>query len=124
MRNYFKNLYFSQITWSSLLNQSDSLLTSLKGLKLCAHFANIETSVHVRSNGGGGMLHRPNSVLEDSLILSSLASTNGNSIENSLDSLIESESPSAAVGNLLVHLSKNRPKPARLMRNIVRLFLF
>lgn len=118
-------LFYSKITWSSLLNQSESLLSSSKGLKLSetANFVNIETSVHVRSNGGGGMLHRPNSILEESLILSSLASINGNSIENGLDSLIESESPSASLGHSLVHLAKNRPKPARLIRNLVRFSL-
>lgn len=116
-----------------MLNQSDKLLISSNGtcLKLCetssergTQFGNnnsIETSIHARSNGG--MLHRPHSVLENSLILSSLASTE-NSIDNGLDLLMENESPSSPTvhGNLssaLVHLAKNRPKPARLMRNIV-----
>uniref|UniRef100_A0A915EGM3 Uncharacterized protein n=1 Tax=Ditylenchus dipsaci TaxID=166011 RepID=A0A915EGM3_9BILA len=110
--------HLSASAWNAVFHQADGLLASKSALRLkgvaLLNDGPIDTSMHAamlsRAGTTNAGMHRPNSVFDESL-LASMASADLNSI----DGLDE---PGAMSGRRtpLVHLAKNRPKPARLNR--------
>lgn len=81
---------------------------------------NIDNSVHVaNSDRFCGMIRRPNSMFQESFIASLT------SCENSIEGLLLYEEPcSNERSTPLVHIAKNRPKPARHLKTKVFNFFF
>ncbi|KAI1714065.1 protein CARMIL [Ditylenchus destructor] len=114
--------HFTRSAWNTIFKEADSLLSSNDLLKLRGALPSdgpIDTSLHAAILGRGGTpagAHRPNSVLDESL-LASLASADLNSIDGMLTG-DEAEGRSGRQTPKLVHLSKGRPRPARQNRNV------
>lgn len=99
-----------------MLSRAESLLRSMGALKVrTLSNCHIDNSLHAVITEKLNLLQRPNSTLLDSLVLSQ---TSG---DNSMEGVLLDDSNVKSVP--LVHLAKNRPRPARQLKNKVKMLI-